>query len=83
MLRSLTRTERPVARRHARPTVSLATRLSLEDDARRRRLQQLTGDKVPVLIARALQLLEHALNSAGGNRASKTELPPAEEHRIT
>jgi len=48
--------------RQAQPTVSLASRVPTDVDARRRRLQQQIGCTVPDLLDKALRALERALN---------------------
>jgi hypothetical protein len=60
----------------AQPTVALATRVPIEVDARRRRLQEQTGKTVPELIDQAFLLLECSLNRATGNRSAGTDLQP-------
>jgi hypothetical protein len=57
----------------AQPRVALATRVPIEVDALRRRLQQRTGDTVSKLIGRALRALERSLSGEGcsdGERAA-------------
>jgi hypothetical protein len=41
-----------------KPAVSFFTRVDLETDARRRRLQERTGKTLPNLVAEALRLME-------------------------
>ena len=48
--------------RQAQPTVSLASRVPTDVDARRRRLQQQIGCTVPDLLDKARRALERALN---------------------
>ena len=50
----------------AQPTVAFATRVAIEDDARRRRLQAQIGCTVPDLISRALEALEDSLAARDG-----------------
>jgi hypothetical protein len=50
-----------LARPRAHPTVGLYTRLSLEDEARRRRLEQLLNCKTTELIGQALDALEQSI----------------------
>jgi hypothetical protein len=50
--------------RQAQPTISFASRVPSEVDARRRRLQRQMGCTVPDLLDKALRALEGSLNSA-------------------
>ena len=49
--------------RQAQPTISFASRVPAEVDARRRRLQQQIGCTVPDLLDAALRALERSLNT--------------------
>jgi hypothetical protein len=55
--------EQPLARPRAHPTVGLYTRLSLEDEARRRRLEALLNCKTTDLIGQALNALEQSISN--------------------
>jgi hypothetical protein len=53
----------------AQPTVAFATRVAIEDDLRRRKLQAMIGCTMPQLIAMALAELERSLDA---RRAQQT-----------
>lgn len=57
--------------RQAQPTISFASRVPGEVDARRRRLQRQIGCTVPDLLDKALRALECALNTADSTPASR------------
>src|SRR5262249_44362272 len=59
----------------AQPTVSFASRVPAEVDARRRRLQEQIGCTLPDLVDKALRALEHSLNNGthASNAADKTQ----------
>jgi hypothetical protein len=54
-------------RTRAKPGVNLFTRVDLETDERRRRLQERTGYSVPRLVAEALRKFERALDGKPGS----------------
>jgi hypothetical protein len=56
----------------ARSTVSRATRVPIEDDARCRRLQQQIGCTTPHLISKALEELERSLNASRNGSANES-----------
>jgi hypothetical protein len=62
----------------AQPTISFATRVPVEVDARRRRLQRQTGCAVPDLLDKALRALEISLNSADNAPAGRALTPEQE-----
>lgn len=66
--------------RQAQPTISFASRVPSEVDARRRRLQRQMGCTVPDLLDKALRALEGSLNSAANVPVGRA-LTPEQEAR--
>jgi hypothetical protein len=67
--------------RQAQPTISFASRVPSDVDARRRRLQRQMGCTVPDLLDKALRALERTLNTRDDPSAMQTAPDPTEVQR--
>jgi hypothetical protein len=62
-------------RPRAKPLVGLGTRVPVETDDLRRRLQARTGDDLPELISKALSALERELGAEAAEGCSRSGAP--------